>query len=58
MKRLPEGLETEGISFRSMAEAIDTTISDGRLIFHIFSALAEFEPCVIRERTRAGTLLR
>ncbi|MCK0199068.1 recombinase family protein [Ancylobacter sp. 6x-1] len=47
-------LEDQGIGFRSMTEAIDTTTAGGKLIFHIFGALAEFERSVIRERTRAG----
>jgi DNA invertase Pin-like site-specific DNA recombinase len=47
-------LEAEGIGFRSVTEAIDTTTAGGKLIFHIFGALAEFERSVIRERTRAG----
>ena len=42
------------MGFRSLTEAIDTTTSGGRLVFHIFAALAEFERQVIRERTRAG----
>ena len=49
-----EGLEAEGIGFRSVTEAIDTTTSGGKLVFHIFGALAEFERSIIRERTRAG----
>ncbi len=49
-----EGLATRGIGLRSLTEAIDTTTSGGKLIFHIFGALAEFERGVIRERTRAG----
>lgn len=49
-----EGLEAGGIGFRSLTEAIDTTTSGGRLVFHIFGALAEFERSIIRERTRAG----
>ena len=49
-----EGLEAEGIGFRSLTEAIDTTTSGGKLVFHIFGALAEFERTIIRERTRAG----
>ena len=40
--------------FRSLTEAIDTTTAGGRLIFHIFGALAEFERSIIRERTIAG----
>ena len=47
-------LEEKGIGFRSLQEAIDTTTSGGRLIFHIFGALAEFERNLIRERTIAG----
>ena len=39
---------------RSLTEAIDTTTAGGRLIFHIFGALAEFERGIIRERTIAG----
>lgn len=45
-------LEAQGIGFRSLTEAIDTTTAGGKLIFHIFGALAEFERSVIRERTR------
>ena len=40
--------------FRSLTEAIDTTTVGGRLVFHIFGALAEFERGIIRERTIAG----
>src|SRR5262245_50902777 len=49
-----ESLEARGIGFRSLTEAIDTTTPGGKLIFHIFGALAEFERSVIRERTKAG----
>lgn len=49
-----ENLEDRGIGFRSLTEAIDTTTSGGRLVFHIFGALAEFERNLISERTRAG----
>jgi len=48
------GLEKRGIGFRSLQESIDTTTSGGRLIFHVFGALAEFERNLIRERTQAG----
>lgn len=48
------GLEKRGIGFKSLQESIDTTTSGGRLIFHVFGALAEFERNLIRERTRAG----
>lgn len=47
-------LEARGIGLRSLTEAIDTTTPGGRLVFHIFGALAEFERSLIRERTRAG----
>ena len=49
-----KALEERGIGFRSLQESIDTTTSGGRLVFHIFGALAEFERSLIRERTRAG----
>src|SRR5215210_2396363 len=47
-------LQTSGIELRSLTESIDTTTPGGRLVFHIFGALAEFERAVIRERTSAG----
>ncbi|EEW5069915.1 recombinase family protein, partial [Escherichia coli] len=47
-------LESRGIGLRSLQEAIDTSSSSGKLIFHIFGALAEFERNLIRERTQAG----
>jgi len=39
---------------KSLTENIDTTTSGGKLVFHIFGALAEFEREIIRERTKAG----
>lgn len=42
------------IAFKSLQENIDTSTSGGKLIFHIFSALAEFERDLIQERTQAG----
>ena len=48
------GFEDRGVGFRSLTEAIDTTTSTGRLVFHIFYALAEFEPDLIVDRTQAG----
>jgi DNA invertase Pin-like site-specific DNA recombinase len=47
-------LQERGIGFKSLTENIDTTTSGGKLIFHIFGALAEFERDIIRERTQAG----
>ncbi len=47
-------LNDKGIGFRSLQENMDTTTSGGKLIFHIFGALAEFEREVIKERTIAG----
>jgi DNA invertase Pin-like site-specific DNA recombinase len=47
-------LDERGVAFKSLTEQIDTTTSSGKLIFHIFGALAEFERNLIRERTRAG----
>ncbi len=47
-------LSEQNIGFKSLQENIDTTTSGGKLIFHIFGALAEFEREVIRERTIAG----
>ena len=47
-------LAERGIGFRSLQETIDTTSSGGRLVFHVFAALAEFERDLIRERTNAG----
>ncbi len=42
------------VGFKSLTEQIDTTTSGGKLIFHVFGALAEFERDLIRERTQAG----
>ena len=47
-------LEARGIGLKSLHESIDTTSSSGKLIFHVFGALAEFECNLIRERTQAG----
>jgi DNA invertase Pin-like site-specific DNA recombinase len=47
-------LSARGAGFWSVSESIDTTTSGGRLIFHVFGALAEFERDLIRERTLAG----
>src|SRR5512132_3598747 len=47
-------LDNRQVGFKSITEAIDTTTSGGKLIFHIFGALAEFERDIIKERTKAG----
>ena len=47
-------LLARGIGFKSLQENIDTTTSGGKLIFHLFASLAEFERDLIRERTNAG----
>jgi len=47
-------LADQGVGFRSLTENIDTTSSGGKLVFHLFGALAEFERDIIRERTKAG----
>ncbi|WP_106078281.1 recombinase family protein [Chromobacterium amazonense] len=47
-------LEEQGVGFRSLTENIDTTTPGGKLIFHLFGALSQFERDLIRERTKAG----
>ncbi len=47
-------LEARGIGLRSLTEGLDTTTPGGRLVLHVFAALAEFERDVLRERTTAG----
>jgi DNA invertase Pin-like site-specific DNA recombinase len=49
-----EDLEARGIGFKSLNEQIDTTSAGGKLVFHIFAALSEFEKTLIRSRTMAG----
>lgn len=44
----------KGIAFKSLQESLDTSSAGGRLIFHLFAALAEFERNLIQERTKAG----
>lgn len=47
-------LESRGVGFCSLTENVDTTTPTGRLVFHIFGALGQFERDLIRERTNAG----
>ena len=47
-------LNAAGVQFRSLRENIDTTTAAGKLTFHLFAALAEFERDLLRERTAAG----
>jgi DNA invertase Pin-like site-specific DNA recombinase len=47
-------LEKRKVGFKSLSESIDTTSDAGKLVFHIFASLAEFERGLIRERTNAG----
>jgi DNA invertase Pin-like site-specific DNA recombinase len=57
MKQLIETIESfqeRGIGLKSVQDPIDTSSPSGKLVFHIFAALAEFERGVIRERTTAG----
>ena len=52
--RIVGDLETKGVAFESLTEKIDTSSATGRLVFHLFGALAEFERSLTRERTHAG----
>jgi DNA invertase Pin-like site-specific DNA recombinase len=52
--RVVADLEKRGVGFESLSERIETVSAAGKLIFHVFAALAEFERNVIRERTQAG----
>ncbi len=49
-----EKLNTQGVEFQSLHEKIDTTSASGKLVFHLFAAMAEFERNLISERTKAG----
>ncbi len=51
---LIEDLTSRGIGLRSLSEQIDTTSATGRLVLHVFGALAEFERGLMHERTMAG----
>jgi DNA invertase Pin-like site-specific DNA recombinase len=52
--RIVAELEQQGIGFESVTEKIETVSASGKLVFHVFAALAEFERNLIRERTQAG----
>ncbi|GAB6051141.1 recombinase family protein [Hydrogenophilus islandicus] len=52
--RIITDLEQKGVAFESLTERIETGSAAGKLVFHVFAALAEFERNVIRERTKAG----
>jgi len=52
--QLMELLGSRGIGFRSLTEAIDSTTPGGRLVFHVFGAIANFEVDLIRSRTKIG----
>ena len=51
---LVNGLKDRGVGFKSLRESLDTTTPGGKLVFHVFASMAEFERDVIRERTMAG----
>jgi DNA invertase Pin-like site-specific DNA recombinase len=53
-----DDLKARGVKFRSLTEAIDTTIPTGRAMLHMIGVLAELERSVISERTKAGLLAR
>jgi DNA invertase Pin-like site-specific DNA recombinase len=52
--RIVSELERDGIGFESLTEKIETGSASGKLVFHVFAALSEFERNLIRERTQAG----
>jgi DNA invertase Pin-like site-specific DNA recombinase len=47
-------LDQQGIALKSLQESIDTSTATGKLVFHVFGAMAEFERNLIKERTQAG----
>lgn len=51
---LVQALEERGVHFKSLQDHMDTSSPGGKLVFHIFASLAEFERDLIRERTQAG----
>lgn len=52
--RIVNDLEARGVGFVSLTEQINTASPSGKLVFHLFASLAEFERNLIRERTQAG----
>lgn len=52
--KLVSGFQDNGVGFQSLQDAIDTTTPTGKLTFHLFAALAEFERDIISTRTKAG----
>ena len=52
--RIITDLEQRGVAFESITERIETGTATGRLVFHVFASLAEFERGLLRERTLAG----
>ena len=54
MIRLVSTFQDNGVGFQSLQDAIDTTTPTGKLTFHLFAALAEFERDIISTRTKAG----
>jgi DNA invertase Pin-like site-specific DNA recombinase len=52
--KIVQSFDELGVNFRSLTENMDTASSGGKLIFHIFGSIAEFERDLIRERTQTG----
>lgn len=52
--KLVRDLNERGIEFRSLSESLDTSTSAGRLLLHVLASMAEFERCLVSERTKAG----
>lgn len=47
-------LKEKGVGFKSLSDNIETNTAQGKLFFHVFGAIAEFEADLIKERTNAG----